>query len=112
MDAQELAAVLADDARDAGVSYSKTREKMRVLADAEGGIDLLAEIAAASLALLVVTAQDLEDLQNDTQAAHEELVEAARVAGYTPPSDVRAQQRSAEAWVTPGPPDVPYRLIP
>lgn len=110
--AQGLIEILEEDAREAGVDYSTTREKMRALGEEEGGLELLAEIAAASLALLVACAQDLEELQNETAAAREELEQAARAAGFAPRSEERERRAQDAAWVTPGAPNVPYRLIP
>ena len=108
----DLIELLEENARDAGVNYDKTLDKMLGLAADERGIELLAEIAAASLALLVATAQDLEELQNETAAAREELEQAARAAGFAPRSEERERRAQDAAWVTPGAPNVPYRLIP
>lgn len=110
--AQGLLELLADNAREAGVGYDKTYDRMLAIGEDEKGLELLAEIAAASLALLVATAQDLEDLQAETAKAHEELMQAAREAGFAPHDDERDKHAADAAWVVPGPPDVPYRLIP
>lgn len=112
MNGSELARALADDANSAGVDYSRTFEKMLDLAEEDQGVELVCEIAASSLALLISTAQDFEDYQEEVAGAFEQLEQAALAAGVDPWSERRKRQAREEEFARQGPPDVPMRLIP
>lgn len=112
MNGSELAQTLADDACSAGIDYSRTLEKMLALSGEERGVELVCEIAASSLALLISTAQDFEDYQEEVSSAFEQLERAALAAGVNPRSEWESRLSREEEFARQGPPDVPMRLIP
>ena len=112
MNAIALAQALADDAAEAGVDFSATAEKMRGLAVDAEGVELVCEIAASSLALLISPAQDFEEYQEEVSCAFDQLERAAAASGMTPRFEAEARAAREEAVVEHGAPSVPYRLIP